>query len=118
MAQPNEPITMAGMLDQLARRGFTATFEASAGGLHVRQSGRTYRPEELSIRESYRFEGVSDPDDLSALYAVEAADGTRGTLVDGYGIYANPTTADVLRRIPMRGRGPRVTGEGRTREAS
>ncbi|MGH7263649.1 MAG: hypothetical protein ACREMB_02190, partial [Candidatus Rokuibacteriota bacterium] len=101
MAQPNEPLTLTGALEQLTRRGFTATFEASAGGLQVRQSGRTYRPEDLSIRESYRFEGVSDPDDLSALYAIEASDGTRGTLVDGYGIYADPAMADVLRRIPV-----------------
>jgi hypothetical protein len=118
MAQPNEPMTLAGMLDQLTRRGFTATFEATAGGLRARQSGRTYRPEDLSIRESYRFEGASDPDDLSALYAIEASDGTRGTLVDGYGVYANPATADVLRRIPVRGRGPRLPGGDTTRAAS
>jgi hypothetical protein len=28
------------------------------------------RPEDVRIREFYRFEGVSDPDDLSVVYAL------------------------------------------------
>jgi hypothetical protein len=38
----------------------------------------------------FRFEGPSNPDDMSILYAIEANDGVKGTLVDAYGTYASP----------------------------
>ena len=49
-----------------------------------------FRAEDLTIREFHRFEGVSDPDDMSIVYAIESRDGTRGTLVDAFGVYSNP----------------------------
>lgn len=99
---PGEPVTLLEALERLRHRGFTATFEAAVGpALRARESGRTYPPGELVIRETYRFEGVSDPDDLTVLYAIEAADGTRGTLVDAYGPYADPRLAAVLRDVAV-----------------
>lgn len=58
--------------------------------------------QELSIEEHHRFEGISDPDDMSVLYAVEASDGTRGTIVDVFGVYANPELGAALQNIVMR----------------
>ena len=63
---------------------------------------RTFRPEDLTIREFHRFEGISDPDDMSIVYAIESRDGTRGTLVDVFGIYSNPAVTRVLERVPIR----------------
>jgi hypothetical protein len=62
-------------------------------------SGRTFRAEELTIVEHHRFEGSSDPDDLSVCYALETQDGTRGILVDAYGVYANPEVSEFLTRV-------------------
>ena len=55
-----------------------------------------------TIREFHRFEGVSDPDDMSIVYAIESRDGTRGTLVDAFGVYSNPAVSRVLERVPIR----------------
>jgi hypothetical protein len=99
MSQPIEPTTLAGTVEQLRGRGYTAGFEPSPQGLRVPGRDRIYRADELSIRESFRFEGVSDPDDLSVVYAIEATDGTRGVLVDAFGPYADPAVAQVLRDI-------------------
>jgi hypothetical protein len=107
MAHPIEPTTLAGTVEQLARRGYTASFEPSAEGLRVAGRDRAYPVEELSIRESYRFEGASDPDDMSVVYAIEAADGTRGVLVDAFGAYADPAVGRVLRDMHVRSTGPR-----------
>jgi hypothetical protein len=107
MSQPFEPTTLAGTIEQLRGRGYTASFEPSTHGLRVAGREGIYRTEELSIQESYRFEGVSDPDDLSVVYAIEAADGTRGVLVDAFGPYADPAVARVLRDIHVRSTGPR-----------
>ena len=52
-------------------------------------SGRTFRAEDLTIVDRYRFEGVSDPDDSSIVYAIESDDGTRWIIADAFGVNAN-----------------------------
>jgi hypothetical protein len=95
--------TLAATLDDLERRGFTERFEAAGDRLRAAGSGRTFRADELTIREFHRFEGVSDPDDMSIVYAIEGGDGTRGTLVDAFGVYASPAVGRVLASVPIRG---------------
>ena len=53
----------------------------------------------MTIRDYYRFEGTSDPDDMSIVYALEGSDGTRGILVDAFGTYADPAVGAVLDRM-------------------
>jgi hypothetical protein len=107
MSHPIEPTTLAGTIEELRGRGYTASFEPSTHGLRVAGREKIYRTEELTIRESYRFEGASDPDDQSVVYAIEAADGTRGVLVDAFGTYADPEIAQVLQDIRIRRAAPR-----------
>ena len=42
-------------------------------------SGRSFSPGPVVIREYHRFEGVSDPDDMSIVYAIEGQGGVGGT---------------------------------------
>jgi len=63
---------------------------------------KIFRPDEVVIREYRRFEGVSDPDDMSIVYAIETEGGTRGTLVDAYGVYSDPAVSTFLSTVPMR----------------
>jgi hypothetical protein len=102
MTQPIEPRTLAGTLEDLGRRGYAQGFEPTPGGLRLTGQGRTYRSDELQIVEHHRFEGASDPADMSVVYAVEATDGTRGVLVDAFGTYADPELGAVLRDIADR----------------
>jgi hypothetical protein len=85
-------------------QGFTASFVARAGALQLADGNRAFRPGELVIRGHQRFEGASDPDDMAIVYAIEAADGTKGTLVDAFGVYANPAVTAVLDQIRACGR--------------
>ena len=59
-------------------------------------------PDVLTIIEHHRFEGVSDPDDMSVVYGIEANDGTRGVLVDAYGVYADPRVSELLKSVKVR----------------
>ena len=93
--------TLTATLDNLTRRGFTAHFEVAGHGLRTADGGRTFKADELTIRELYRFEGVSDPDDMSIVYAIESRDGTRGTLVDAFGVYSDPAVSAVLENVPV-----------------
>lgn len=94
--------TMSEAVQSLKRRGFTSEFELLKGMLYDIHTGLTYKPEHLTIVEHHRFEEAGDSDDLSTLYAVEAADGTRGTITDAYGPYANPDFGMFLRHVRTR----------------
>jgi hypothetical protein len=98
--------TLAATLAALEQRGFTEHFEVTGDRIHAVERSRTFLPDELTIREVYRFEGVSDPDDMSIVYAIEARDGTRGTLIDAFGVYADPAVGALLERIPIRRAAP------------
>jgi len=52
--------------------------------------------------EHYRFEGASDPDDMSVVYAFESHDGSRGIIADAFGLYANPDLGGFLEKVKIR----------------
>lgn len=91
--------TMTEAVKGLMARGFTANIKLIDGLFHDASSGRTFKADELTIVEHHRFEGLSDPDDLSVCYALQARDGTRGILVDAYGTYANPAVSELLTKV-------------------
>ncbi len=92
--------TLADANEQLARRGFRENFEVTDDRLRARGSGKTFRSDEVAISEYVRLEGASDPDEMSVIYAIETRDGTRGTLVDAFGVYADPAISAFLQHVP------------------
>lgn len=80
--------SMATCLNRIAAEGYTEDFKVTEEGLEsLTQSAHRYQPDEIDVINFFRFEGESDPDDSAILYLIEAADGTKGTLIDSYGIY-------------------------------
>jgi hypothetical protein len=96
-----EPSTVSQVLKTLESRGYTANLGVVDGALREFDSGKNLRPDDLVIREVHRFEGESDPDDMSIVYAIEGKDGTRGVLVDAFGVYADPQVGKLLRNVPV-----------------
>jgi len=90
----------ASVMDELNRRGFTEQFKLESEGLRGVQSGQTFGPGQVAIVEQYRFEGVSDPDDMSIVYAIETRSGVRGMLTDAFGVYADPRVGAFIRKVP------------------
>lgn len=95
-------MTVAEAGRDLERRGFTANFELIAKTFRAVESGKTFNPDDLTIVEHHRFEGSSDPEEMAVVYAIQAGDGTRGVLVDAYGVYANPDLSAFLEDVRMR----------------
>jgi hypothetical protein len=89
--------TMAEAVDALHRRGFTTEFAVQKDSGEIATGGKTFKSDEISIVEHHRFEGMSDPDDSSVVYALEAPNGLKGVLVDAYGAYANWKTGALLK---------------------
>lgn len=86
-------------LDKLEDRGFMDQYKVENGRLHSVESGRDFFPEEVKAVNFYRFEGASNPDDMSILFAIETIDGGKGTLVDAYGFYADEETGEFMRHV-------------------
>ena len=86
----------------LKERGFTDNLELAGNMLRAVESGRTYAAKELTIIEHHRFEGASDPDDMAIVYGIESDDGTRGIVVDAYGVYADPRLGEFLKDVKIR----------------
>jgi len=88
-------------IECLDHEGFTEHFAVNGGSLRGLDGGKAFRPDEVVIRKLARFEGVSDPDDMSIVYAIESWDGTRGTLVDAFGVYADPAVGTFVNAVPV-----------------
>ncbi len=93
--------TLAGAVEELAHRGFKEGFRVVDDRLQALGTGELLRPEDLLIREYHRFEGISDPDDMAIVYALESKGGVRGTVTDAYGVYADPAVSAVLADVPI-----------------
>ena len=59
----------------MTRRGYTEDFRAVDGRLRALGAGQTFAPADLVIREFHRFGGISDPDDMAIVYAIESKSG-------------------------------------------
>ncbi len=92
-------------MDELAGRGFTEHFILTNGSLRAADSGKVFPAEEVIIAEYHRFEGASDPGDMAILYAIQTRNGLRGTLVDAFGVYADPGVGAFMRKVVARPRG-------------
>ncbi|MBD0368348.1 MAG: hypothetical protein ICV53_19865, partial [Flavisolibacter sp.] len=62
---------------------------------------KKYKPKDVKAVNFYRFEGISDPDDMSILYAIETCDGRKGTLIDAYGNYSDDDTGAFMQEVDI-----------------
>lgn len=87
MNAPTQPYlkTMVECHAKMIEEGYKEDYTIKDNLLHSLTTGNAYKPEEVNIVNYFRFEGQTDPDDDSMLYVIETADGSKGTLVDGYG---------------------------------
>lgn len=93
--------TLSEATNDLQKRGFTHDFNLEKDKIYCKQLNMYYRPKEFSITEVYRFEGMSNPDDNSVVYAIETSNGDKGILVDAYGAYAESISEEMLRKLKI-----------------
>lgn len=90
---------LAKRTNDLAKEGYTDQFVLVDGGLKSSERQKVYKPEELKILKRWRFEGTSDPGDMDILYAIETADGSKGTIIDGYGTYSDAELSEFMKCV-------------------
>ncbi|RAP34417.1 phosphoribosylpyrophosphate synthetase [Candidatus Marinamargulisbacteria bacterium SCGC AG-439-L15] len=97
----NQYDTLVEALQDLQKRGYTASFQIHNYIAFCIQSKKTYQSQDLSIIEYHRFEGDTGPQDMSIVYVVECKDGTKGTIIDAYGTYSDTEMSEFLKNVTM-----------------
>jgi hypothetical protein len=97
----NQYDTLSQATDELAKRGYTLNFNLESERIFCKKTEKGYTPEEFVIDEFHRFEGVSNPGDMSIVFAVSTTDGNKGTLTDAYGVYSDPLTTEMIKKMKM-----------------
>ncbi len=86
----------------LKERGYTTDFNVAFDKLIYSETKACLNPDEFEITEVYRFEGETNPSDEAIVYAVESKDGKmKGVFVNAYGMYADPMSDDMIKKISM-----------------
>lgn len=89
-------------LNDLKKRGYTEDFELQQHCLQCASLSLELEPEKFTVDEFYRFEGMSNPDDNSIVFAISSIDGVKGTLVDAYGMYSENLTESMIRKLKFK----------------
>lgn len=92
--------TVSQTLTGLRNLGYVFDFNIKEKCLVCNQTQLTLTPEHFCIDKVYRFEGESNPDDESIVYAISSPKyGVKGTLVNGYGISADEALAALVAKL-------------------
>lgn len=80
--------------------GYTSNYLFENGYLLDSETKYAYQPDEIYIVAHHRYEGMSDPDDMSILYIIETKDQKKGTHLLGYGPTADLDEAEFFKDVP------------------
>lgn len=91
--------TLSQAITGLKTLGYTNDFNLHPDWIECRELNQKLKPEEFHVDEVHRFEGMTNPDDSSVLYAISSSGGLKGLLVDAYGVYATSISPGMLKKL-------------------
>jgi len=88
--------TLVDATNDLMKRGYTANLSLEGDTIADKDKNITLTADEFEIDEFYRFEGASNPDDTSIVYAVSSPKyNLKGILINAYGTYSNDSSSAI-----------------------
>jgi len=101
MVQGSVERTLASVVDQLVKAGYTDTVSGEREGVRSAANGTMFKPEDLLIERVERLEGATDPDEEVIVMAIRARLlECRGTYVLPFGKDMPSIDAALVARIP------------------
>ena len=80
--------------------GYVSSFHIKEGKLINNETKNEYTPKDVKIVAEHRYEGMSNPSDMSILYVIETSKDEKGTVLLGYGPNADLDAAEFFNNIP------------------
>ncbi|MBK8338660.1 MAG: phosphoribosylpyrophosphate synthetase [Flavobacteriales bacterium] len=92
--------TLYEAVNDLQRRGYTDDLQLGGHCVVCDRRGVSLDPDDFNIDEFHRFEGNSDPEDQSIVYAISSAKHElKGVLVNAYGPDASSMAQEMVRKL-------------------
>ena len=92
--------TLSQTINGLMEAGYSHDFNIREECLVCNQTNEVMSPDEFQIDKLYRFEGATNPDDQSVVYAISSKKyAVKGILVNGYGISADAESARLIEKL-------------------
>ena len=91
--------TLSETINDLKKRGYNEDLNLKATCIECPGRKLQLNPEDFTINEFYRFEGMSNPSDNSIVYAISSKAGIKGVLVDAYGVYAENLNDAMIKKL-------------------
>lgn len=86
--------------NDLMKRGYTENLSLEGDTVDDKEKKVQMKANDFEIDEFYRFEGASNPDDTSIIYAVSSPKyNLKGVLVNAYGAYANNSESAIEAKL-------------------
>lgn len=93
-------VTLSETMNDLRGQGYTEDFNLRQNCLECGKIMLSLSADDFKVDQFFRFEGETDPSDESILYAISSERfGIKGLLVNGYGIYSESLTDDMVARL-------------------
>lgn len=92
--------TLVEVINRLREKHYIHDFEVSHHKMICKETGDCFDAHEVTIDKTFRFEGDSNPDDMSVLFAITSNSGIKGVLIDAYGTYSNADVSEFIKKIP------------------
>lgn len=93
--------TLSEATSDLKTRGYKEDLNLNATCIECPSHNLQLYPEDFTIDEFYRFEGMSNPSDNSIVYAISSKSGVKGVLVDAYGMYAENLNDAMISKLKI-----------------
>ncbi len=92
--------TLVEAINGLKTQGYTEDFNIRENYLDCTNSKHQLSPKDFQVDKFFRFEGESDPEDQTVLYAISSEKyKLKGLLVNAYGIYADSGANEVIKKL-------------------
>lgn len=93
--------TLVESIEEFRKKEYTEDFIVENDLLKCKETGESFWPEDVKIESTERYEGDSNPDDMSIIYAISSSSGTKGILIDAYGVYADLSISEFIKNVPV-----------------
>lgn len=94
--------TLSQTINELVKLGYTHDFNIKEECLICHKTNTVLMPEDFQIDHVYRFDGDSDPQYQSILYAISSDKyDLKGTLVDGYGTSYDDESSKLVAKLKI-----------------
>ena len=95
-----ELTSLVSVLTKVRNEGYKLDFKVTEDGfLSTMDDKQRFTTDQVQIVNFYRFEGESNPDDMSILYVLETTSGAKGTISDAYGPYSDETVETFMKQV-------------------